>query len=63
MSNTTEHGELGEFTQHKSLAHPREEMSQTVVTSLDAFWDAGTATCEGQGTNTIRSEDDVRIGF
>lgn len=63
VSNTTEHRELGEFAQRKSLAHPREEMGQTVVASLHAFWNARATTREGQGTDTIRSEYDVRIDF
>lgn len=63
MSNTTEHGELREFAQPKFLAHPREEMGQTVVTSLHSFRDACATTREGQGTDAIRSKDDVRIGF
>lgn len=63
MSNTTEHSEPREFPQRKYFAYPREEMRQTVVTSLDAFWNTGAATCEGQGTDTIGSENDIRISF
>lgn len=63
MSDTTEHGELGEFAQRKSLTHPRKEMGQTIVTSPDPFGDTGAASCEGQSTDTIRSEDDIRVSF
>lgn len=63
MSNTAEHGELGGFAQRKSLTHPREEMGQTVMTSPNPFRDTGAATREGQSTDTIGSEDDVRISF
>lgn len=63
MSNTAEHGELGEIAQRKSITHPRKEMSQAIMASSDPFWNARAATRKGQGANTVRSEDDIWVGF
>lgn len=61
MGNATEHGELRLFAQPEPLAHPGEEVRQTVMPTLDALRDSCTPTREGQGTDTVRTNDDVGV--
>lgn len=59
MGDSTQHRKPLRRRQAKSLAHPREEMRQTVVSALDALGDTGTSTGETQSGVTVRSEDDT----
>lgn len=42
MGDTTQHGELGMLPKPKPFAHPREEVSETVVSSSDTLRDSST---------------------
>jgi hypothetical protein len=46
MGNTRQHCKLGLCTQSKSFRHPREEMSQTVMSTFNPLGNTSTTRCE-----------------
>lgn len=57
VRDTTQHGKPFRRGQAESLAHPREEVCQTVMPSFDALRDTGTSTSETQRGVAVRSKD------
>ena len=49
------------FSDLEALTHPRKEMCQRVVSSLDALWNTGAPTRERQRANTIRPDNHIGI--
>jgi len=63
MSDSTKHCKLGILVQTKSLTHPREKVSETEMSTFDTLRNTSTTTSEREGTDTIRTECHIRIGF
>lgn len=61
MSYATEHRELGRRVQLEGLAHPWEEVSKTVMPSLDTFRDTSTSAGERKCTDAVRAQDDIGV--
>jgi len=49
------------FPDFETFTHPGEEVRQRIVSAPDTFWNTGTSACERQRSNTIWSNDHVRI--
>jgi hypothetical protein len=62
VRNTAQHRKPFLRRQSKPLTHPREKVRQTVMPSLDALGNTGTATRETEGRMTVRSENDAGRG-
>lgn len=61
MGNSTQHRKLGLVAQTKFLAHPREKVGKTEMTTTDTLGDAGTSARKGQSADAIRSKNDVGV--
>ena len=59
MGDSTQHREPLRRRQAEPLTHPREEVRQTVMSTLNALGNTGTSTGETQSGVTVRSEDDT----
>ena len=63
MGDTGQHGKLGFCAQTKSLRHPGEEMSQTVMPSLDSLGDTGTTRSKRQRSRRVGAEGNTSSGL
>lgn len=61
MGDTTEHRELGVFAKAKPFAHPREEVRQAIMSSLDALRDTRAPARERQGPHAVGTQNDIGI--
>jgi len=59
MSNPAQHRELRVPIQPKPLPHPREEMSQAVMSTLDTLRYSCAARCEAECRRRVGTEDDA----
>ncbi len=63
VCDTTQHGELRVFSAAETLPHPREEVGQAIMSSLDALGDTRTSTRERERSNAVGTERDVWVGI
>jgi hypothetical protein len=55
VGDPAQHCELGSFSEPEAVAHPREEMRETVMASSNALGDASASTGEGQCPDAVRT--------
>jgi uncharacterized DUF497 family protein len=61
VGDTTEHGEFRSLPYVELVTHPREEVSQAIVSTFDSLWYPGTPARKRQSRNAIRAENDFWI--
>jgi len=61
VGNAAEHGEFRGLSNAELVAHPWEEVSQTIMSTFDPLRYPGTPARKRQGRNAIRAKGNVWI--